>query len=360
MPEKPVSEKTEQPTQKKLDKAKEKGQTAQSEEIGAVLAVVALLLTLIISGKKLLNWCADQIQQGFSAKTTVFTDNASFTAFFNAKITDSLLFMLPTLTVLAVAGITAGIITSGFNFAPQALTLKLDAINHVKGFEKLFNIKSLVKLLISVAKLTVIILITWRYLNDKTEEMMTVRWAWSWQIMTMIAKIISALLIRISCALIAIAAADVIFQKWKHIKELMMTKQEVKEERKNTDGSLETKARIRRIQIETSRKIMMQEVPNADVIIVNPTHIAVALKYDTKNMDAPVMIAKGADLVAEKIREVAKAYGVPIVRKPELARTIYKTTKTGQTISTELYKAVAEVLAMVYRIKQKKSMENTN
>jgi flagellar biosynthesis protein FlhB len=134
-----------------------------------------------------------------------------------------------------------------------------------------------------------------------------------------------------------------------------MTKQEVKQDRKDTDGSPEVKIRIRRIQIAMAKKRMLQEVPKASVVLVNPTHVAVALRYESKTMDAPIMVAKGADNLAEKIREVARAYGVPIVRKPELARTIYATVKPGEAIPKTLYSAVAEVLAMIYRLRHRKA-----
>ena len=180
------------------------------------------------------------------------------------------------------------------------------------------------------------------------------RWAWSAHILAVIAKITFGMLIRVCIALLIIALADAFYQKWKYIRDLRMTRQEVKQERKDTEGSSELKGRIRRAQIEKSMKRMMEEVPKASVVLVNPTHVAVALRYDVKTMDAPVMVAKGADHLAEKIREIARAYGVPVIRKPELARTIYSTVKPGDPIPEALYAAVAEVLAMIYRLRHKK------
>ena len=160
------------------------------------------------------------------------------------------------------------------------------------------------------------------------------------------------MLIRICVVLMIIAAAEVFFQKWKYNEDMKMTKEEVKQERKDTDGSPELKGRIRRVQVEMSQNRMLQEIPKADVVIVNPTHVAVVLKYDPAAMNAPVMVAKGADHIAGKIREIARAYGVPIVRKPELARTIFSTVKEGHPVPGALYTAVAEVLAMVYRLRR--------
>ena len=143
-------------------------------------------------------------------------------------------------------------------------------------------------------------------------------------------------------------------QKWQYLQDMKMTKQEVKQERKSTDGSPEIKARIRRIQLEMSMKRLAQEVPKANVILVNPTHVAVALRYDAKTMEAPVLLAKGADHVAQKIMEIGRSYGVPIVRRPEVARAIFASVKPGQPIPESLYMAVAEVLALIYRLRQKK------
>ena len=354
MPDKPAAERTEQPTQKKLQKSREKGQVAQSEELGAAVAVVVLLMMLSIYGPTMLQWFCGQVQQGIDVSPTIFSDSKSFSGYFNKKIVSSISIMAPVMGSLVVAGVLTGIAVGGLNFAPQALMWKLDAINPIKGVEKLLNVKSLVKLGISVLKLIIISIIVWVYLRNRIEELAAIRWAWSMQIMVTISKIIFGALVRICIALLVIASIDVIFQKWKHINELKMTKEEVRKEHKETDGSPEVKSRIRGIQIAMAKQRMLQEIPSADVVIVNPTHYAVVLKYDPKTMDSPIMVAKGADHLAAKIREIAQAYGVPIIRKPELTRTIYKTVKVGGDVPGTLYTAVAEVLAMIYRLRNAK------
>jgi flagellar biosynthetic protein FlhB len=170
-----------------------------------------------------------------------------------------------------------------------------------------------------------------------------------------ISKMILGLLIRIGIALLIIGIADVIYQKRKYIHDLKMTRQEVKQDHRDTEGAPELKRRIRTVQFQMALKRTLQEVPKATVVLVNPTHFAVALRYDSKTMDAPVMVAKGADHLAEKIREIARAYGVPIIRKPELARTIYSTVEPGNPIPENLYTAVAQVLALIYRLRHKKN-----
>ncbi|GAH40978.1 unnamed protein product, partial [marine sediment metagenome] len=216
------------------------------------------------------------------------------------------------------------------------------------------NAKSIVGLITSIFKLLFVAVIVWWYLYSRLDTLATLRWAWSSQMLAIIAKIILGLMIRVCIALLVIAIADLFYQKWKYIEDLKMTRQEVKEERKQTEGSPEVRRRVRRIQFEMSMKRMLQEVPKANVVLVNPTHVAVALRYDAKKMEAPVMVAKGADHLAEKIREIARAYGVPIVRRPELARTMYSTIEPGSPVPQTLYVAVAEVLAMIYRLHHRK------
>ncbi|MHC4115679.1 MAG: flagellar biosynthesis protein FlhB [Planctomycetota bacterium] len=355
MAEKPAAEKTEQPTPKRLRKAREKGQVAQSQELPAAVSIVVLVMVLVLSAPALLQWFIIQMRQGMSGQIGVFADSRAFINFFNTKIISSTVAMWPILAALFVGSIIACVAVGGLNFAPQALNLKFDAINPIKGFGRLFNVKSAVKLGVSIAKLIFVSIIVCLYLHKRIDTLAAIRWAWSVQIMVAIAKIILGMMIRICVALLIIAVIDVFFQKWKYTQDLKMTKQEVKQERKDIDGSPEVKSRVRRIQIEMARQRMLQEVPKASVVLVNPTHVAVALRYEAKTMEAPVMVAKGADHLAEKIREIARAYGVPIVRRPELARTIYSTVKPGDAIPQTLYAAVAEVLAMIYRLRHRKT-----
>lgn len=352
MAEKPSAEKTEQPTQKRLDKAKEKGQVVQSQEFPAVICVAALVLVLAMTAPSLLKWFVAQLQQGFICTPGVFDGAESFAAYFDRIILSSLKVMFPMLTALVAASIVSTVVVSGFNFSMHPLEPKLDALDPVKGFSKLFDAKALVKLGISVAKIIVVSLIVWWYFKSKVDAMAAIRWGWSAQILSMTCKLILGLLIRICTVLVVIAVIEVIFQKWKFNKDQMMTKQEIKQEHKESNGSPEQKGRIRRIQMEMSQNRMLQAIPTADVVIVNPTHVAVVLKYDPATMDSPQMVAKGKDHLADKIREIARSYGVPIIRKPELARTIYKTVKTGHVVPGQLFTAIAEVLAMVYRLRK--------
>jgi len=354
MAEKPAAERTEQPTARKLQKAREGGQVPQSQELAAAVALVALLLALALLGPGLFNWCRLKVEWGLSGAGEVFTDPQAFLRFANARLLDMAVVTAPILGTLMAAGILTSIAVGGYSFAPAALQFKWSAINPASVVQSLFSGRSLVRLLMSIAKLLVVTIIVWTYLDDKLETLAVLRWAWSAQIVTAIAKIVFGLGLRVGVTIVALGLADTLYQRWQYTQELKMTRQEVKQEHKDIEGAPEVKARIRRIQIQMSMRRLMQEVPKASVILVNPTHVAVAIRYEARTMDAPVLLAKGADHVAERIVKVGRSYGIPIVRRPEVARAIYATVKPGQPIPESLYVAIAEVLAMLMRLRQKK------
>ncbi len=354
MPDKPAAEKTEQPTPRRLKKAKQKGRIPQSQELASVATLMALVLMIALLAPSLLEWFVLKTKLGLSGQTNIFADSRTFLHFFNDKIVDSILIISPILMALVAASVLTGVVIGGFNFAPSAIELKFDAINPVTGLQKLINTRSLVHLAVSIAKLFFVSIVAWLYIRSRFDIFAALRWSGTGQIIVAIAKIIFGLGLRIGIVLLAIGLADAFYQKWKYLQELKMTRQEVKQERKDIEGSPEVKSRIRRIQLQMSTKRFLQEVPKADVILVNPTHVAVALRYESKAMEAPVLLAKGADYLAEKIISIGRSYGVAIVRKPELARTIYSTVEPGNPIPETLYIAVAQVLAMIYRLRQRK------
>jgi flagellar biosynthetic protein FlhB len=354
MPEHAAAERTEYPTPRRLSKARAKGQIPHSVELSSFALISALVAVIAFMAPKLLEWCAGQIVECLSCNREMFAGVRAFTSFINSKLTDAIIIICPILAALCAGSIAANIIIGGWNYAPQALKPKLNLLNPAANLGKFFNVNTAVTLLTSILKLLFVSLIVWFYLKDKLEVFAALRWAWSIQILSVTCKIILGVMIRVCLALLVIGAADAFYQKWKYIHDLKMTKQEVKEEHRDKEGAPEVKSRIRRIQVKMTLKRMMQEVPKASVVLVNPTHIAVALRYEAKIMDSPVVVAKGADYLAEKIIEIARAYGVPIIRRPELARTIYSTVEVGGPIPPTLYVAVAEILAMIYRLRQKK------
>ena len=356
MPEQPAAERTELPTPRRLEKARQKGQVPQSQELASVATLAALILALALLSPTLLQWFTLAIKSacGQSGQVSIFADVNAFIEYGNAKIIDAMLIVSPIFVALAAASVLASLAVSGFNFAPEALTLRWDWINPSAGLQKLVSARSFAHLVVSIAKLFFVSIIVWLYIKDKLDSFAALRWAWSGQLLVAIAQLVFGLCIRACVALVAVGLADAFYQKWKYAQELKMTRQEVRQERKDLEGSPEIKARIRRIQIQMSMKRLLAEVPKANVILVNPTHVAVALRYEAKTMEAPILVAKGADYLAEKIIAVGRAYGVPIVRRPELARAIYSTVEPGSAIPEALYVAVAEVLAMIYRLRQRK------
>lgn len=356
MADKPAAEKTEQPTSRRLSKAREKGQIPQSQDLASAVTLLVLLLTLFLVGPGFFRWCSSRIASGMSTPVDAFASPQAFVAYINAKIVDAFVIALPIFAAISVAGIATCYTVGGVTFSPGAVKLKWNAINPASVIQNAFSKRAAVRFISSIFKLLFVGLIVWVYLRSRLDSLAPLRWAWSTDIIAGIAKLVFGLGIRVGIAVLAIGIADAFYQKWQHIEDLKMTRQEVKEERKDTEGSPEIKSRIRRIQLEMSMKRLKQEVPKANVILVNPTHVAVALRYDAKSMDAPVLLAKGADHVAQRIIKVAQSYGIPIIRRPEVARAIYASVQPGQTIPEAFYVAVAEVLAMLYRLRQKKRM----
>jgi flagellar biosynthetic protein FlhB len=356
MADKPANERTEQPTQRKLKKAGEEGQVPMSMELTSAVSIIVLLVSITLMAPKYMDWFKKILKQGFSADLEIFANQQVFMKSVKTGFTDFLLICLPIFIALFIGSVLAGIALSGVKYSPKAIKPKLSSLNPITGFKNLVNAKSMVKLLISIVKLLFIGIILWVYIQNKSDVLETLRWQWTAQIFPSMAKLIFGMMIRVCIALVIIASADAAFQKWKHIHDLKMTKQEIKDELKDTEGSPEIKKRILQTQLKMALNRMRQEVPKADVILVNPTHVAVALKYDGKTMASPTVVAKGADYVAEKIREIARAYGVPIIRRPELARNLYKNVKVGEPIPQTLYVAVAEVLALIYRLKHRRQI----
>ena len=349
-----AAERTEQPTPRKLQRARERGQVPRSQELGSVISIATLVITMALLSSYLANWFADLIKDGLTAPTSPFGGIRAFSTYMNGKLLDATIVISPIVGALTVASVLGSIAVGGYTFSTESLKFKWDSINPAKNLENLFSSRSVVKLLTSVAKLILVSLVVWFYLKDKLDTLAVLRWAWSTQILAGIAKIVFAVSIRICAVLLAIALVDILYQKWKFTQDMRMSHQEIRQEHKDVEGSPELKARIRRLQMQIATRQLQDAVPKANVVLVNPTHYAVAIQYDNQTMEAPTVVAKGADHMAEKIREIARAHGVPIVRRPELTRTLFATVEPGQSIPQELYMAIAEVLAMLHRLRQQR------
>jgi flagellar biosynthesis protein FlhB len=354
MPEGSAAEKTEQPTSKRLSETRGKGNVPQINELVSIVTLIGLIAAIAASSGKLAGWATALTKEGMSCQTHIFSDPGAFINFLNTKIIDSIIISTPIFVTMIICVVFTNLALIGPNYAPEAIAMKFNFINPSSGMMRLMNTRSLVILLVSICKFIMIFLIVWVYLSDQLDALMKLRWAWSAQIITTMGGIIFGVCIRICLALLVLVIGETFYQKWQYMEDLKMTKQEVKQENKDMDGSPEVKGRIRKLQMQMSMKRMLQEVPKAKVVLVNPTHFAIAIKYDSATMDAPMVVAKGADQMAQKIMEVARAYGVPIVRRPELARTIFATVRIDEPIPQNLYVAVAEIMAMLHRLRKKR------
>ena len=345
-------EKTEQPSSRRLEQAREEGQVPQSRELSTFLVLIAGVSGLWLMGEWMSSRILGLLQRGFRFERAVAFDSQLMLNGFGDLFTEALLTMLPLFGVLMVAAVGAPILIGGFVFSPKALGLKLERMDPLKGFGRMFSVHGLVELLKSLLKAAVVggvgAFAVWR----EREHIFALMFE---NVETAVpdflqSVLFSALLIIMGLAILALI--DVPFQLWQYHKKLRMTKEEVKRESKEQDGDPHVKARIRSLQREMARRRMMAEVPKADVVVTNPTHFSVALKYDAKKMSAPVVIAKGRGEIALKIRELAKEHKVPLLEAPPLARALYKHCELEQAVPGALYTAVAEVMAYVYQLNQ--------
>ena len=353
MAEENDSEKTEDPSQHRIDEARKKGDVAQSKELSSVLLLAGSLMTLIVCGMFIYEQFTEYIdwlyRQDFATIYTQekFADIIQHTAWTLVKC------VAPSFGASLCLGVFSQFIQIGFLYSPEILTMNLERINPISGFARLFSKKALVEAVKGIFKFTVVIVITYSVLRDNVGSFLGFLHADAAQSLSFGKYLMVKLGFSILLGLGVIALADFAWEKWSYHKKMSMTKQEAKDEAKEKDGNPEIKNRIRQIQRQMAQKRMMNDVKKADVIVTNPTHISVALKYDGDMMVAPSVLAKGADHLALRIREIAKENDIPIVENIMLARTLYKTVKVGHGVPRTLYKAVAEILAFVYKLRRK-------
>lgn len=349
-------EKTEEATPKKLEDARKKGQVAKSTDLVSAFTLLGFFLTL----KVFVSWMGDSFMDVFYAQYSKITDiiqdgfniNTSVVLLRNCLIS-IIVISLPVFLMSFVLGIVINIWQVKWKISAEPLKPKLNKINPIAGFKKIFSkdkifefIKSLVKLVILGSVVYVTLEKNWGYIIQFYDLTLS-------QAIRSIGSLIIEIGLKISICFLVFALADLFYQKRKFAKEMRMTKQEIKDEYKNTEGDPQIKGKIRQKMREVSRQRMMQAIPEADVVITNPTHLAVAIKYDKDKGSAPIVVAKGADFVAAKIKEVARENDVEIVENKPLARMIYFNVELGEEIPQEMYQMVAEVLAYVYRLKNK-------
>lgn len=348
-------EKTEQASGKRLTEGREKGQVAKSIEINSFVIFSAGMLMIFFTQHYMSKQISDLATNTFNSFNIRNINQDTFTIIIRDTILTFLITIAPILGSLFVVALVAGIGQVGFHFSFKALAPKFGKFNPITGIKKLLiSPRSLIEVAKSLIKLALIGGLTYSILSQfvlKSETLVEMSIP---QVLTYMVDAAYTLIWKLSLVYFLIAAADFVYQKVKHKKEMMMTKQEVKEENKQTEGDPQIKARIRKVQFQAAKNRMMQKVPKADVVITNPTHYAIALKYDMSKNIAPKVLAKGVDELAQRIKQIALENNVPLHEDRELARALYRICDVGDEIPSTLFKAVAQVLAYVYQLKNKK------
>lgn len=344
-------EKTEEASGRKIEKAREEGQIPRSRDLTTtvilLLGSIALYYYADFMGKKFI----DMTRENFTlSRETIFDPNAMLGHLASA-IYQGLLSMAPFMALMFAASIIGPVALGGWLFSPDALLPKLSRMDPLAGIKRMFSMKSLIELVKALAKVVIILGATILLLKHYSQAMYRMSDESVNVAIIHSIKISAYAVITLSATTLIIAAVDVPLQLWEYAKKLKMSKQELKDESKDTDGKPEVKGRIRQLQREMAQRRMMANVPQADVIITNPTHYAVALQYDPETMATPVLLAKGGDNIALKIREIGKAHKIEIIESPVLARAIFHTTELDAEIPSGLYLAVAQVLAYVFQLR---------
>ena len=349
-------EKTEEATAKKLEKAREEGQVAKSNElvIGVSLLMLFLALKLFVGyvGRSFTevfvesyNYIGNFVNKGFNKRIALSA--------LGKVLTKTLVISLPFYLSAVVSSVAVNVGQVKWKVTSKPLTPKLDRLSPIQGFKRMFSKDKLFELVKAIVKVGLIFYIVYSEIKDSLDLLITLYNYSLNESIIIVGDLVISLGIKVSAVLLVIGFIDLLYQKFKFKRDMRMTKQEVKDEYKQSEGDPQIKGKIRRKMQETSMKRMMQEIPNADVVITNPTHFAVAIKYDRDVSSAPVVVAKGADNLAQRIKDIARENDVEIVENKPLARMLYFNVNVGDDIPPELYQMVADVLAYVYKVKNK-------
>ncbi|KAB2954383.1 flagellar biosynthesis protein FlhB [Heliorestis acidaminivorans] len=350
-----AGEKTEKATPKKRQDSRKKGQVARSQEVNSAIILLVTFLTLFFLGQQTIDGIQRLTSHILGVLTgTEITPITVFSVGLDITILASLL-VAPFLLVAMAAGLTASYLQVGFLFSTEAIKVKWNRINPLSGFKRIFSKRALVELVKSILKVSFVGYIAYMVIMENLHTFPKMMGMDVTTALAIIANIGFDVGWRVALLLLFVAAIDLWYQRYSHEESIKMSKQEVKDEHKQAEGDPQIRSKIRQRMREAAMRRMMQELPQADVVITNPTHFAIALKYDGNSMAAPRVIAKGQDFLAQKIKEVAQTHGIPMVEDKPLAQTLYRTVEVGDQIPADLFQAVAEVFAFVFRMKQKKA-----
>jgi flagellar biosynthesis protein FlhB len=352
MAEDSFQERTEPATQKKRDEQRRKGKVMKSVELNSSAILVFGLLLLSVSGTGIVLNLSNVLRETMTHAGTTKLSVTAVQNIISSSLTNFLWTIAPTVGGLMIIGLAVSYAQVGFLFSLEPLAPKFSKINPLNGIKKvLISRRSLVELAKNLFKVTIVGVVAYISLSSLMDNCVTLMDGSVESILHFMASASMSIGMKTGLAFLVLAVFDYLYQRYEHEHELRMTRQEVKEEWKSQEGDPIVKGRIRTIQRQIAYKRMMVDVPKADVVVTNPTHLAVAIKYDMEKMRAPKVVAKGADLIAKRIRDLAAEHGVPLVEDKPLARTLYRTVDIGEEIPEKLFQAVAQVLAYIYRIK---------
>jgi flagellar biosynthetic protein FlhB len=349
-------EKTEEPTSKRREDARTEGNVSKSTEVSTVFVLLAALIFLRFAFKYIYFDMVSSVNLAFTYLSPIRFRNLSFITLqqvFNEQLLIALKCILPVSFFIMFWGVISNLIQIGFLFTLKPLQPKLSKINPISGFQRLFSMRSIVETVKNIFKLVIIGAVAYVAIMGRLEEMLSSINETSASIAAYMMLLIFDVSIKIVIALLIIAILDYSYQRYEYEKKLKMTKQQVKDEHKMTEGNPQIKGRIRQLQREMSRRRMMESVPKATVVVTNPTHLSIAIQYEQETMDAPLIVAKGADNIALKIREIAKDNDIPLYEDVPLARAMYDKVEPGDTVPQEFFAAVAEIIAYVYKLQGK-------
>jgi len=344
-------DKSEEPTEKRLTDARKKGQIPRSKELNTFMALMTAAVMLLFVGDSIAKGLARLMQQQFSLSREAIYDPASPVIYFEQVLLDGILLIVPLVIPLVVVALLTPMMMGGWNFTMESMAPKFSKMNPFSGLKRMFGIQGIVELLKAVVKIALVFFVAGTLFNTYFDQFMGLSALSLNSAVTKAVDIIMFSFLILSSTLILVVAIDVPYQLWNTMRQLKMTKQEVKDESKEQEGNPEVKGKIRQKQMEMSQQRMAADVPKADVIVTNPAHYAVALQYDPMGNGAPTVVAKGIDLIAAHIRNIAIAEDIPLVAAPPLARALFYSTEQGEEIPQGLFLAVAQVLAYVFQLK---------
>lgn len=346
-------EKTEKATPKKKQDARKKGQVAKSQDVNTAIVLLAVFFLLFLLGGYMKNIVLEIYEIAFVQYIGMPLTEKSIQVIFIQMLELSAQLLLPVMAAAVIGGVISNYVQVGFLYTTETLQFKLSKINPIQGFKRIFSWRAIVEFLKSILKIALVGILVFLVIRSRIEEILILSQKSIGAAMATLADIVVKVGLLAALLLLLLGILDYFYQKYDHEKNLRMSKQDIKDEYKNIEGDPLIKSKIKQRQREMAMQRMMAEVPNADVVITNPTHYAIAIKYDESKMDAPFVVAKGVDFVAQKIKFVAKENDVVMVENRPLARALYDQTEIGQGIPEDFFKAVAEILAFVYKSKGK-------